>query len=82
MPITVYDRTITVMKDAIRKARLGETEELAAIRRLDAQARRLERDAEGPSVEALIARERAASHGYGGRSVFGIEAAGAARKYI
>ena len=68
---------------AAQDARLGETEELAAIQRLDAQARRLERDAEGPSVGALIAEEREASHWYGGRSVFGVEAAPrAARNYI
>jgi hypothetical protein len=31
----------------------------------------LERHASGPSVEALFAEERARSHHYGGRSVFG-----------
>ncbi len=75
VPIKVYDHTITVMKRAIRAAGLGHSEELAAIRRLDEQARRLERDASGPSVEALIAEERTASHFYGGRSVFGVEPA-------
>jgi hypothetical protein len=72
-PIKVYDQTIAVMKRAVVKAKLGQEEELAAIRRLDAQARRLEQDATGPSVEALIAEERHASHAYGGRSVFGLE---------
>ena len=43
------------------------------MQRLDDQARRLERDATGPSIEALIAEERRASFGYGGRSVFGWE---------
>jgi hypothetical protein len=61
------------MKSAVRRARLGHAEELAAIRRLDDQARRLERDATGPSVEALIAEERSRSHAFGGRSVFGLE---------
>ena len=75
VPLKVYDRTIAVMKAAVTKARLGEAEELAAIRRLDAEARRLERDARGPSVEALIAEERARSHEYGGMSVFGPEPA-------
>ena len=73
VPIKVFDRTISVMKSAVRKARLGQTEELAAIRRLDAQARRLEAAATGPSTEALFAEERARSHDYGGRSVFGVE---------
>jgi hypothetical protein len=73
VPLKVFDRTISVMKSAVQKARLGATEELAAIRRLDAEARRLEAAASGPSVEALFAEERARSHEYGGRSVFGFE---------
>jgi hypothetical protein len=69
----VLDRTIAVMKSAVRKAKLGNEEELAAIRRLDDQARRLERTVTGASVAAVIAEERARSHEYGGRSVFGWE---------
>jgi hypothetical protein len=46
---------------------------MQAIRRLDDQARRLERTAHGPSVEAYIAGERAASSDLDGRSVFGWE---------
>ncbi len=73
VPTKVYDRTIAVMKQAVDSAKLGQDEKLAAIRRLDEQARRLERTAAGPSMEALIAEERARSHEYGGRSVFGWE---------
>jgi hypothetical protein len=73
VPIAVYDETIRVMKSAVEKARLGREEELAAIRRLDDQARALERHALGPSVGALIAEELHNSHSYRGRSVFGWE---------
>jgi len=73
VPIKVYDRTIAVMRSAVAQAKLGNDERLDALRRLDAQARRLERHANGPSVEAFIADERARSHAYGGRSVFGVE---------
>jgi hypothetical protein len=73
VPLKVYDETIRVLKSAVRTARLGRDEELGALRRLDAQARRLERHARGPSVEALIAQELDRSHSYGGRSVFGWE---------
>jgi hypothetical protein len=73
VPIKVYDRTIQVLKSAVEKARLGREEELAALKRLDDQARRLERDAHGPGVAELIAQERRDSHAYGGRSVFGWE---------
>ena len=61
------------MKTAVRKAKLGQSEELAAIKQLDEQARRLERHTSGPSVEAVFAEERARSHEYGGRSVSGLE---------
>jgi uncharacterized protein len=73
VPLKVYDRTISVLKTAVHMAKLGHSEELAAIRRLDAQARQLERHAAGPPVEALFADERVRSHEYGGRSVFGGE---------
>jgi hypothetical protein len=73
VPLKVYDRTIEVMKAAVRRAKLGHAEELAALKRLDAQARRLERHASGPSFEAVLTEERAHSHEYGGRSVFGDE---------
>jgi hypothetical protein len=71
VPLRVYDETIGVLKSAIRKAKLGRDEELAALQRLDAQARQLERHASGPSVEELIAQEWERSHSYGGRTVFG-----------
>jgi hypothetical protein len=73
VPLKVYDRTIDVLKSAVRKARLGHSEELAAIRRLDEQARRVDLLAGGPSVDVLLADERERSHRYGGRSVFGDE---------
>ena len=76
VPTRVYDRTIAVMKEAVAAAKLGQDEKLAAIRRLDQQARRLEATATGRSVEALIAEERSQSHAFGGRSVFGWEPPG------
>jgi hypothetical protein len=71
VPLRVYDQTIGVLKAAITNAKLGREEQLDALRRLDQQACRLEREAAGPSVEAVIADERRASHAYGGYSVFG-----------
>jgi len=73
VPLKVYDETIRVMKSAMRSAKLGREEELGALKRLDDQARTLERVASGPSVQAVIAQERERSHLYGGRSVFGWE---------
>jgi hypothetical protein len=73
VPIKVYDETIRVLKSAVQKAKLGREEELGALQRLDQQARQLERHAGGPAVPDLIAQERALSHSYGGRSIFGWE---------
>jgi len=75
VPLKVYDETIKVLKSAVQKAKLGREEELDALKRLDQQARMLERAATGPSVEKVIADEFAASPEYGGRSVFGWERA-------
>src|SRR5262249_39532764 len=74
VPIRVYDETIRVLKSAVQKARLGRDEQLAAIRRLDDQARQMETFASGPSFDAHVVRERERSPDYGGRSVFGWEA--------
>ena len=73
VPIKVYDETISVLKSAVRKAKLGHTEEMQALKRLDAQARSLARTATGPSFEAFVAGERSRSASLAGRSVFGWE---------
>ena len=75
VPTKVYDQTIAVLKAAVHQAKLGNDERLAALKRLDAQARALERAATGPSLSAHIAEEFERSHDYGGRSVFGWEPA-------
>jgi hypothetical protein len=71
VPLRVYDETIRVLKSAVQTAKLGREEQLAALRRLDEQARKLERQASGPELPDLIATERERSHSYDGRSVFG-----------
>jgi hypothetical protein len=71
VPLHIYDETITVLKAAMQKAKLGQDERLMAIKHLDDKARELERSASGPSVAEFIAREREDSHLYGGRTVFG-----------
>ncbi|MFO7305093.1 MAG: DUF763 domain-containing protein [Gammaproteobacteria bacterium] len=69
VPLKVYDETIRVLKDAVSQAKLGNDERLAAIRRLDKQARMLERIARGPRYETLISKEWRASSILGGRMV-------------
>lgn len=71
VPVDVYDETLRVMRAAVQRARLGQTETLEALRRLDREARRLEAVATGQGVAAYIDRERRLSPHYGGRTVFG-----------
>ncbi len=73
VPLKVYDETIRVLKSAVQNAKLGRDETMGALKRLDDQARRLERTAAGPSLQSFIATERAASPSLDGRSVFGWE---------
>ncbi len=73
VPTKTYDETIAVMKSAIGQAKLGNEERLNAIRRLDDEARRLERIATGPSLQEFVSEEFRRSPDYGGRSVFGWE---------
>jgi hypothetical protein len=70
VPLRVYDETIRVLKDAVESASLGNDDKLGAIRRLDDQARIIDA-AGGPSLDEHMARERAASPLFGGRSVYG-----------
>jgi hypothetical protein len=77
VPLKVYDKTIEVLKSAVANAKLGNEDRLAALRRLDQQARQLECSATGPSLPEYAAEERRRSYEYGGRSVFGWESQGA-----
>ena len=68
VPLNVYDETIAVLKRAVSNARLGQREELDAIRRLDEQARRID-VLQGPSFDEYVDVERAHTAEYGGRRV-------------
>ncbi|MDB4936580.1 MAG: Protein of hypothetical function [Labilithrix sp.] len=78
VPLKVYDETIRVMKRAVDAARIGRSDRLFAIRRLDDEARKIERsakDLEGPRFDEFLDGERTRSHEYGGKTVFGDAAA-------
>jgi hypothetical protein len=66
--IRVYDETIRVLKRAVARAHLGSSETLAAMQRLDAQARALESNA-GMTFDSFIAREGDNAQAFGGRTV-------------
>jgi hypothetical protein len=69
VPLRVYDETIRVLKTAVNQAKLGNDEKLSAIRRLDTQARSVERFATGPSFDEYVRTERDRSPDYDGRTV-------------
>jgi len=73
VPLKVYDRTLSVLRHAVDRAKLGNEERLAALKRLGQQSRMLERAEEGDrgAFDALMARERAASHRLGGMTAKG-----------
>jgi hypothetical protein len=69
VPLKVYDETIRVLKRAVHNGKLGRGETLAAIKRLDEQARVVDKAVQGPSFDEFVADEQAHAAGYGGRTV-------------
>ena len=70
VPLTVYDESIRVLRRALDAARIGHTEKLDGMKRLDAFARGIERTRDPRAdVDAAIAHERAISSTIGGRTV-------------
>jgi hypothetical protein len=69
VPLRVYDETIRVLKTAVARAKIGNDDRLSALRRLDTEARRLERAGGETDVAAFIAEERKESPARGGMTV-------------
>jgi uncharacterized protein len=71
VPLRVYDESIAVLRRALDLAKLGHSEKLDGMSRLDAFVRGIERRRRPEAdVEATIAHERAISRSLGGRTVF------------
>ncbi|MEO5821927.1 MAG: DUF763 domain-containing protein [Vicinamibacteraceae bacterium] len=71
VPLRIYDESIAVLRKALDAAKLGHTDKLDGMARLDAFARGIEtRRAPHADVEATIAHERATAPAHGGRTVF------------
>ncbi len=72
VPTKVYDETIHVWETAVSKAKVGNTDKQQAIKNLARVAQMLEQNfTPNSSLEKLIEKERAESHKYGGRTVYG-----------
>ena len=71
VPLTVYDESIAVLRKALDAAKVGHTDKLDGMARLDAFTRGIEqRRSPHADVEAAIAHERAIAPSLGGRTVF------------
>ena len=71
VPLKTYDETITVLRRAVDAAKLGDTDKIEGIRRLERFVRAVEQKAQ-PEADfgAVLAHERAISKSLDGRSVF------------
>jgi hypothetical protein len=70
VPLVVYDESIGVLRRALDAAKLGRSDKLQGMARLDALTRRVEQQlAPVADVDATIAHERAISPALGGRTV-------------
>jgi len=71
VPLRVYDESISVLRRALDLAKLGHSEKLDGMSRLDAFVRGIEkRRRPEADVEATVSHERAISRSLGGRTVF------------
>jgi hypothetical protein len=81
VPIHVYDQTIGVLRRALERAKLGDGDRLAAIKRLDEQARRIDAAAMTPDdFDRAVVAERQAKTALGGRTVADVVDRARARK--
>ncbi|WP_316829287.1 DUF763 domain-containing protein [Pedobacter aquatilis] len=74
VPVNVYDETIKVLQKAVEMAKIGNSDKLQAIKSLHEIAKNAEQDfTPNMDFDKVIAKERAESWKYGGRTVFGKE---------
>jgi hypothetical protein len=72
VPTKVYDETIDILRTSVEKAKIGETDKQKALKNLTHVAQMLEENfTPTEDVQKVIAKERAESYKYGGRTVFG-----------
>jgi hypothetical protein len=71
VPLKVYDKTIQALRTALDQARLGRTDKIHAFKRLEAQVKKLEQNATGPSLDHIIDDEWNQSSQRGDMTVLG-----------
>ncbi len=73
VPTKVYDETISVLRNSVEKAKLGDRDKQEAIKNLTLIAQQMEKGFEpnAADFDKVIQKERDESYKYGGRTVFG-----------
>jgi uncharacterized protein len=73
VPTMTYDETIELLNDAVAKAKIGNTEKQQAIKNLSKISMHLEENFQPDenAFQKVIAKERAESYKYGGRTIYG-----------
>ncbi len=72
VPLKVYDETIGVLKNAVEKSKLGNTDKTQALKKLHEISVNAEKNfVPNSNFDALIQKERSDSWKYGGRTVLG-----------
>jgi uncharacterized protein len=72
VPLKVYDETITVLKSAVEKSRIGLMDKQKAIRQLSAMAWKIEENFQPNAFfEEALQKEKNQSHLFDGMTVFG-----------
>ncbi|MFB6457987.1 DUF763 domain-containing protein [Chitinophaga sp. Hz27] len=72
VPLKIYDETISTLKDALYKAKIGESDKKEAIGKLSAMSAEIEKNfIPNTNFDKLIEEERRNSWRHNGRTVFG-----------
>ena len=72
VPLKVYDETISVLKSAVEKSKIGSTDKQKAIKQLSTMAWKIEENfSPNPFFDDVLQKEKDQSHLYGGMTVFG-----------
>jgi hypothetical protein len=71
VPTKVYDKTITALRHAVNRAKIGHSDKQKALKSLHESALKIEKNfVPNDNYDQLIEKEWAESHLYGGRTVF------------
>ncbi|HEU5145722.1 MAG TPA: DUF763 domain-containing protein [Chryseosolibacter sp.] len=72
VPLKVYDETISTLKSAVEKSKIGQSDKQKTIRQLSAMAWKIEENFQpAPFFDEALEKERNESHLHGGMTVFG-----------